>query len=97
MGHSAVRYLASDKNIHHGHDAEENGDTPPARSAIVYQRETCADPAMRERYSDWDENQAQDENDWDCDEDQQADVGIVHLPAEMRGQDEQPGAAGQRD
>ena len=41
--------------------------------------------------------QAEEENNRDRDEDQQPDVGIIDVPAKVRGQDEQPGAAGQRD
>ncbi len=97
MGHSAVSHLAADDNVQRGHDDEENCDAPPGCPAILNNGDACANAMFRERYSDGDQQQAQEKNDWDGDEDQEANVGIAHMPPHVCGQDEQPGAAGHCD
>ena len=67
-----------------GHDDEENARAPNRDAAIGFLVQVMRELAARERDADRDQPEPEEEDDRDRDENQQPDVGIVDMAAEVQ-------------
>ena len=93
----AIGDLASDDQVRHGHDGEEQAGAAPGGRAIDGRVQRFGSPVSSERDADGNQDQSREKYDGDGDEREQSDVGVADIPANVRRQCKEPREAGQRD
>lgn len=83
--------LSPDDDVEHGHYANKPGDAPQGSFAIeAWFCQPLAYLALAEEDSDWDQNQSGKEDGREYEENDDSNVGIINVPADLQWQDEKP-------
>src|SRR5947209_19102824 len=70
--------LRTDEQVHHGHDPEEDSDSAPGVAAVRQSAEMVLQAALRKRNADGNEDEAEKKHGRNDQEDEDADIRIVH-------------------
>src|SRR5215813_8531034 len=88
--HSAIGNLGPDQNVENSRDSEKPGNTTQCRLAVERSfSQPLTNPALAEIDPDRNQNQASEENQWKNEEDDDSNVWVIDLAANLWRKDKE--------